>query len=162
MKDHKIRLLTFVRYPEVHLEADESGVESSPGWSISSWFDGKFRGIDLSPIKVLPVASVWRSCETVSVAITYNYYSHYRMNLFLWWFSKINADLYFVHICTYVVMTVFAWNKIKYIHITQDLPSPSVLTVEGSVAVGSHFGSKDFTSAVQLQVSLTHPSLGIH
>ena len=55
--------------------------------------------------------------------------------------------------------------KIKYVIEIQDLP-PSILvvgSVVGSVVVvGSHFGSKDITSAVQLQVSRTQPSLGIH
>ena len=61
-------------------------------------------------------------------------------------------------------MTVFVWKKIKYLNEIQDLPSSelAVSSAEISVVVGSHFGSKDVTSAVQLHVSWTQPSLGIH
>ena len=87
-------LLTVVTCPDVRVEEELSEVELSPEWPFGSWYEG--RAMELSPIvKEVVVVSESSSCETVCVAITYNYYSHYRMNLcFTLELILINADLF--------------------------------------------------------------------
>ena len=87
-------LLTVVTCPDVRVEEELSEVELSPEWPFGSWYDG--RAMELSPIvKEVVVVSESSSCETVFVAITYNYYSHYCMNLcFTLELILINADFF--------------------------------------------------------------------